>query len=66
MSRARYELLAVAAAVLLVAVAGGWRTGLLAAVAGGAVVATRVRYAPLAALALLAATALVLASGNGG
>ncbi|MDW5597556.1 hypothetical protein VSS74_24615 [Conexibacter stalactiti] len=66
MTRARYEALALLGATLLVVASGGWRMALLAALAAGAVTATRVRYAPLAGTALLATTAVVLATGNGG
>lgn len=57
--------LAAAAAVAVVALADGWRTALLAAVAAAALAATRFRFSRQAALCLLAVVVLLALGGWG-
>jgi hypothetical protein len=57
-------MVATAAIVVMIAV-DGWRTALLAVLAGGAVAASRVRFSDRAAVALLAITAVLVSGGHG-
>lgn len=60
-----YALMVACAATVVIVEVDGWRTAALALVAGGAVLATRLRFACSAAAVLLAATALLVSGGNG-
>jgi hypothetical protein len=50
-------------AIVVVGATNGWRSGLLAALAAAAIVATRIRFAPQAACALLVVVALLALAG---
>lgn len=52
-------------ALVVVGTSDGWRTALAIAAVGAAVLATRVRFAPVACLALLAAMAALAVAGDG-
>lgn len=52
-------------ATLATAVADGWRTAAIAAIAAGLTLATRVRFSAYAAIALLLTVAVVSAAGLG-
>jgi hypothetical protein len=55
---------AVAAAIIFALAATNWRLAFLAALAAGAVALTRLRYAPVVAVAVLAITLALAATGH--
>jgi hypothetical protein len=60
-----YTIMAAAGAIVVMVAVDGLRTALLALLAGGAVAASRVRFANQAAVVVLAATALAVSGGHG-
>lgn len=52
-------------ALVIITLADSWRTAAVAALAAAMIVATRIRFAHLAALALLIGAMLVIAIGGG-
>lgn len=65
LSSLRIPILAPAAALLVILATDGWRTGMLVAIAGGAVLATRIRFCSEAAAALLVVVAVAVVTGHG-
>lgn len=60
-----YTLMVGVGAIAVIVAVDGWRTAALASLAGGVVASTRVRYSDVAAVAVMAATAVLVSGGKG-